>query len=210
MTVQVNFPGDARGLQRAFGLKGGVKLVVDEVIAPVSILQDVEQGPWASSTGVTGFRSRAALAARFGGILFIPGRGVTTKIEQLEIENLEATRWTANIEFITPAEIALLTAGAPNSMINAQDVFGPTGGTVEVRITGSRLNAMTHTATLGEPIFSGEIPANGSRVFKFPQGIFINGDVLEAGVPGGLIVWNTTLNTFLAVSFLAREYPNRQ
>lgn len=215
MTIQIQWPGDAESLQQALGLKGRVPLVVDEVVAPVVVMQDIPESPWSSHNNVYGgFVFAFAPAGMNGGVMAIPGPGVTLGITSVTVRNSTGGTFIVHVGIIAPVTIPLVTEGTPVDFRNVTNGIARFGGSTGIPVTGSRAIPVQSANQVGALFWQSQVggPALGddARTFTFPEALYVDGDLRDdVGQAGGVIVWCNTQNTEMTVSFAGREYPNR-
>jgi len=215
VTIQINWPGDAESLQLAFGLKGRVQLVSDEVVAPVVEMQNLPESPWSSHTNVSvgGVFANGAAGIR-GGVMAIAGRGVTLGINQITVRNNTGGSFIVHVGIISPSTITLVTQGTPIDFRNLTEGVRAVAGSSGTPTTASRAIPIQDANILGAIWLQTQVgaPALGDDilVIELPNTPYVNGDVVdETGQAGGVVIWNNTLATEMTVSFAGREYPNR-
>lgn len=210
MTIQINYPGDAIALQKALGLKGGVRMVADEVVAPVTILQDLAKGPFADpqAVGQTLFANAGGVGTNAGVLMQAPA-GKTLQIEQIEVRNSLGGGLIVHVHLIAGITLATVTIGTPTPFRNLTTSFAffPTG-IGGIPTVGSRMSDVFAGSQLGAAIYQMQVDADSSRTLRFPS-LFVNGDFAEATGAPGVVVWCNTTNTSFTVSALGREFSNR-
>jgi len=216
VTIQINWPGDAESLQKAFGLKGSVQLVSDEVVAPVVTMQDLPDSPWSSHVNVAvgGVFANGAVGIR-GGVMAIPGPGITLGINEITVRNNTGGTFIVHVGIIAPVTIPLVTQGVPVSFRQITNGVVSVGGSTGTNVTGSRAIPVQDANIIGAIWLQTQVggPALGDdvRVIRLPNTPYVSGDVVDdLGQAGGVIIWNNTLATEMTISFAGREYPNRR
>jgi len=214
VTIQIQWPGDAESLQLSLGLKGRIPLVVDEVVAPVVVMQDLPQSPWSSHKNVYAFAFGTAPAATNAGVMAIPGPGITLGINSVTVRNGTGGTFIVHVGIIAPVTIGLVGQGVPIDFRNVTNGVILQAGTSGTPVTGSRAIPVQSATQVGALFWQSQVggPALGddARTFTFPEALYVDGDKRDdTGQAGGVIVWCNTQNTELTVSFAGREYPNR-
>lgn len=215
MTIQINWPGDAESLVRAFGLKGRVQLVSDEVVAPVVEMQNLPESPWSSHKNVAsgGLFANGAVGIN-AGVMAIPGRGITLGINEITIRNNTGGSFIVHVGIIAPITITLVGQGVSRDFRNITDGVVLVGGSSGTPVTASRLVPIQNAGIVGAIWLQTQVgaPALGDDVLtiRLPNTPYVSGDVVDdSGQAGGVVVWNNTTNTEFTVSMAGREYPNR-
>lgn len=216
MTIQINWPGDAESLQLAFGLKGSVQLVSDEVVAPVVTMQDLPESPWSSHRNVAaGGVFVTAGVGDNAAVLAVPGPGITLGINQITVRNNTGGTFIVHVGIIAPVTFDLINLGTPVSFRQITTGVIAFGGSTGIPITASQAIPANAPNIAGAIWLQTQVGGPGVgddvRIIDIANPPYISGDVVDAGgQAGGVIVWNNTKNTEMTVSFSGREYPNRQ
>jgi len=215
VTIQINWPGDAESLVKAFGLKGRVQLVSDEVVAPVVEMQNLPESPWSShkNVAVGGVFANAPVGVN-AGLMAIPGRGITLGINEITIRNNTGGSFIVHVGIIAPITRSLVGEGVSADFRNITDGVVLVGGTSGTPVTASRAIPVQSAGIVGAIWLQTQVgaPAIGDDklVIRLPNTPYVSGDVVDdAGLAGGVIVWNNTPGTEFTVSMAGREYPNR-
>ena len=216
MTIQIQWPGDAESLQLAFGLKGPIRLVSDEVVAPTVKMQDLPESPWSSHKNVaSGGVFVTAGVGDNAGMMAIPGTGVTMGINEITVRNNTGGTFIVHVGIIPPIVRSLVTEGTPVDFRNLTNGVIFQGGTNGTPVTGSRLIPIQNAGIVGAIWLQTQVggPALGDDVLtiRLPNTPYVDGDLVdETGQAGGVVIWNNTTNTEMTVSMAGREYPNRK
>jgi len=211
VTININWPGVGASLQRSLGLKGSVKPSIDEVLAGTLMLQDVESGPWAASRSVGIEAVQGGVAGSLAQILIRPGRGTVLRVDHVEVtnENGGGVLMRLLVGLTAPVDYNTFALGAIRPLANLHETFVRDAAVNS--IVASNLTTATNPAFLGSFIGQYIIQPDDSRDISFaPNGIFLDGDVLNAqGDPGALVFAASQENRQIRTSVFGREYFHR-
>lgn len=193
--------GPAQALADGLGIKGMIRLGVDDIIVPTVQVADFDVSPYSQAHPVGGARSQAAAGAgQFSMCGISPGRGTILGVHRVTSGERNAGAGTVALRWLSPAELAAITV---NTTIQARDFNHELiGGTLASR--GALLFAAEHNATVGITLELARIPQDETGVFKFPRGFYLYGDDPQ-GV-GAIVVSHTTANLTTDGNFYCTEY----
>lgn len=188
-------------ITKALGVKGQVKLGLDEVVVNVIKLADYTASPYASNPHPgQAAQLQAAVAVNFSGLFAQAPPNAIVVVNRIDIfnENSGASQYT--IRWINPVDIA-------TTNLNATATLRDSNAMVQV-LTGTRLGTVilrvNHTALLGQNINRFEVLAQGNHEYVIDGGFALYGN--DPLGRSGVGVWNETLNESVHATFYVNEF----
>ena len=208
MVKDLQDPGVTDALVRAHGIKGRYVVGAEEVLFPVSVVEDLQVSPFAANRRPCANRraSGAAGAGVFSLIGARPPRGLVLALRAIDIQNNTGEDAEYSIRF-AQGPVAAITelSSLLFADLNARDARVAAGpGPPSVGSLG-----LSATAASGSPagtrlISHHNVPAGGMLRVDFPGGFFLNGDA-PAG-PGTFWLTILTANATCSANLWAEEY----
>jgi len=203
MPIPAQWPGIANSLQKWFGLKGGIRLSVDEIIVPTASVL-LEDSPWASSIPCAFQNTTAALAANHSFVSVQPSRGVILRVISVTVKNVTGAAQNIIVRIQDPADVALMTDVNAIALTNLLKPIDDAGA---VNRVGSLLIRSNHTAPSGGRIADFHVPDADTYTYVFRAPVYLDGDA-KGGI-GRCSVNTLALNAALGATFECREYEHR-
>lgn len=193
-----------QALARMLGVKGELRLDLEQLVVPTLDIADLADSPYYASSfsrGVGRSSTQAAVAAKNGFVGVRPGERVALQVRRVIIGNPEAAlAQTFAIEVMSAANISALGA-----LTTAQ--MGFTSPPEAGQLAPSKLFlAAANTTGAGAVIGGCVLAASSSIILDLPEpGVCLYGDD-PGGIPG-LVVVGITQNQAVQAAFFGREWP---
>jgi len=202
VTTVINWPDLTNAAVNALALKGKVSFTLDETLVGTVKLADYSQSPFAVNPhpGIT-TALQAAVAARFSGVVMFSAENAITLVERVDIINETAGALDYTLNWLSPANFALLNVNSTNTTrdCNAARQVDPGGARL-----ASTFALVDHTATLGQGFFIKTIQPAESFQFTFPSGFALYGND-RLGL-SGIVVWCETVNNPVRATVHVNEF----
>jgi len=189
----------AKALTGALGLKGQIKLDLDEVMVPVTVVEDLTRSnPYSSREPFSFIRAAPAVALRNAAVTIEPGAGDDriVVIKRINITPLSGVNGDYRVLILTPALIAAANTSFSGQAIDFNSPF-LAGAIKESSPLGRAIDNATVVGTLIDRVF---VLTGTTAFIEFPLGLALYGD--DSSGPIALAVFDGTVNQSLAVTFL--------
>lgn len=192
-----------RALVQSLGLKGGLTMSLDEILVPVSVVQDLTEGPHQiPQPCAAGGNQGAAGAGRFSFVAVQPGGGNILAVDKVVFHNETGATARCTVLRLAPSDIAAMTLNSRAGLValNRNQIDAATNP----RVASDVLTLDHNTSAIGSVI--GFINANTGEqaLYEFPFGAYLRGDDRFGAAAYGLV--QNTVNTALRATFYCREF----
>lgn len=205
MPKPIQGPDLSAALVKANDLQGKLTLLLDEVVVPVSIAQDLTgatKSPFRKPLPVGMSLAQGAGGAGVFSMAGIrPAAGTVIVVEQCEILNSSGGVFGAEVRFLTAAQFGAITVGF-SGPIPAFNRLQPSGGGIP-RGMATQFRA-TNAGAIGTIMTQYRLRQDETFSADFPGGIALYGDDPQ-GAPA-VVVSAAGANSPVAVDFYATEY----
>jgi len=191
-------------LVAGLGIKGGLRLKLDETIVGVEVIGDLTKGsPYASVKKIGGVRAQAAVALEISAISIEPGPGGILVIDQISVDNIQGADANFEIRVLTAAQIASITT------VNSSLAFDFNSPFIAGAIArdGALLRSLSDAVAIGPVVLQMNVLTGERGVYDLPGGYALYGD--DPIGPVALTVWNSAINLAAQASFIGRVYLNK-
>ena len=205
MPIPIQNAEGSQALAAALGLKGAVRLQVDEVEVPTITTDFLPGTPYTTVIPVGGPGAIGGQGAgNEGAISVSPGRGGILVIEQVIIVNSTGGTLSYEVRLMTAANLATVTdVGAARQLLNMNSPMDGGG----IREHGGFIQDIQHTTLLGIALARFGLLDFTTLIWDLPAGYALYGD--DPLGPGAMAVWNTTANSTVNASFFGKVYKNK-
>lgn len=193
-----------KALTAALGLKGRVKLEVDETLAPVIVTDDLTNSPYTTIVPMVSARRQGAVALNNSAISLEPVAGSILVIDRITLENDAGSDSEFELRFMSAADVATVTTASSGTPLNLNSLFDASGNAAR---TGALGRNLTNIGLVGTIAGRYGVLDNDQLVIEFPSGFAIYGD--DAFGPAALAIWNVVVNESCAANFYARQFLNK-
>jgi len=193
----------SKALAASLGLKGKIRLSVDEVEVPAVITDYLPNTPYSAIIPIGCSGAAGPVAVNFSAISIEPGSGGILVIDRIEIANTSGSDGDFNIRVLTQVDVGVFTTVSSAQAFNFNSPLDGGG----VRTNGALCRVISHTAILGATILRHSVLDNTTYAVELPGGYALYGDDPRGFV--ALVVWGTTLNEGIIVNFYGRVFLNK-
>lgn len=205
MAKGIQVPAVSRGLEKQFGIRGSLSLLLDEAVAPVQ-----DAGDFAGSNpyierglGMDAQLVPAGGAGTFAGYLVRPGAGTVLVVEQYTLANDTGATRTVLVKLMRPVDIAAITITATSPIAQVNGRLRSTGFLPQLAAVASLVNHTT--TTIGAEIMRHLLLAGLDHELEPKRGIVLDGTD-PAGVPGLMFMINTSNLSLTLAGVHVTEY----
>jgi len=203
--IPVQQANPSSALVASLGLKGRVRLQVDEVILGTIILEDTVNSPYsADRLVIASNRQASAGVGVFSGIGIRPGAGLILRIDQITVIASASALLPWLVHVLGPVALASVTIVASPDAVNRNSELGRATNTPQ---SNSELLRITNGSTPGSLIHRESTASDLTSTWDIPGGYYLYGDD-PAGV-SAMVIWNSVADSELTVSWLGREFRNK-
>lgn len=202
MTRPIQDPQAAQALERQYGLRGAISLLLDEVVVPTSVVGDFAgSSPWETRrTGMDMQTSPAGGVGIYSGYLIQPGANTVLVVEDVrsEYSSTDPHVW----KLMRPVDVAAITVVATSAVAQTNGRVLSTGFLPQLAATAS---IVTHNSlVIGGEIYRTRGPNIQQLGVAIKRGIVLDGRD-PAGL-GGLLVLCQAANLQMRAGVHVTEY----
>jgi hypothetical protein len=199
-------PDEAAALTQALDLSGKVGLLLDDVMVPVVISEDLTDTPFQrTNPGIRNQTTGPQGAGIHSMVGVAPAENTILGVKRVFVYNSDsAGNHTIFLKFLTPAQVATITT------IVTEQIYAtirPLTRAGAQRLLASTIFQASHTGLIGATLHHFDIPADGHVDLSFPQRIYLDG-----ANGGALLAQSADANHSLVAGFDVMEYtaPRQQ